>query len=78
MAAIWVASSKYYLAPDFLTLDNRLTIYASWLGSCRKLATVWVIPVIIAITFHEAAHGFVARLLGDDTAWWLGPVSEAH
>jgi Zn-dependent protease len=34
--------------------------------------TIWAIPVIIAITFHEAAHGF---LLGDDTAWWLGRVS---
>jgi Zn-dependent protease len=39
------------------------------------LATVWAIPVIIAITFHEAAHGFVAHLLGDDTAWRLGRVS---
>jgi Zn-dependent protease len=40
-----------------------------------SLATVWVIPVIIAITFHEAAHGFVAYLLGDETAWRLGRVS---
>ncbi len=39
------------------------------------LATVWALPVIIAITFHEAAHGFVAHLLGDDTAWRLGRVS---
>jgi len=39
------------------------------------LASIWVIPVVIAITFHEAAHGFVARLLGDDTAWRLGRVS---
>jgi Zn-dependent protease len=39
------------------------------------LATVWAIPVIIAITFHEAAHGFVAHLLGDDTAWRLGRVT---
>jgi Zn-dependent protease len=38
-------------------------------------ASTWVIPVIIAITFHEAAHGFVARLFGDDTAWRLGRVS---
>jgi Zn-dependent protease len=38
-------------------------------------ASAWVIPVIIAITFHEAAHGFVARLFGDDTAWRLGRVS---
>jgi len=39
------------------------------------LITIWAIPVIIAITFHEAAHGFVAYLLGDDTAWRLGRVS---
>ena len=31
--------------------------------------------MIDAITFHEAAHGFVVHLLGDDTAWWLGRVS---
>jgi Zn-dependent protease len=37
-------------------------------------ASTWVIPVIIAITFHEAAHGFVALLFGDDTAWRLGRV----
>ena len=39
------------------------------------LATIWVIPVIIAVTFHEAAHGFVAYLLGDETAWRLGRVT---
>src|SRR5437899_7033591 len=39
------------------------------------LASIWVIPIIIAVTFHEAAHGFVARLLGDDTAWRLGRVT---
>jgi len=37
--------------------------------------SVWVLPVVIAITFHEAAHGFVAHRLGDDTAWQLGRVS---
>jgi Zn-dependent protease len=37
--------------------------------------SVWVLPLIIAITFHEAAHGFVAHSLGDDTAWNLGRVS---
>jgi Zn-dependent protease len=44
-------------------------------GNAIYLVTVWAIPVIIAITFHEAAHGFVAHLLGDDTAWRLGRVS---
>jgi Zn-dependent protease len=37
--------------------------------------SVWVLPLVIAITFHEAAHGFVARACGDDTAWKLGRVS---
>jgi Zn-dependent protease len=33
------------------------------------------VPVILAITLHEAAHGFVAHWFGDDTAWQLGRVS---
>src|SRR6266436_5671096 len=37
--------------------------------------SVWVLPLVFAITFHEAAHGFVAHALGDDTAWKLGRVS---
>ena len=39
------------------------------------LFTTWAIPVILAITFHEAAHGFAAHRLGDDTAWRLGRVT---
>src|SRR5690349_20757875 len=37
--------------------------------------SVWVLPLLFAITFHEAAHGFVAHRLGDDTAYKLGRVS---
>jgi Zn-dependent protease len=37
--------------------------------------SVWVLPVIVAITFHEAAHGFVAHALGDNTAWERGRVT---
>jgi Zn-dependent protease len=37
--------------------------------------SVWVLPLVIAITFHEAAHGFVAHRLGDSTAWKLGRVT---
>jgi len=33
------------------------------------------VPIIIAITFHEAAHGYVARVFGDDTATRLGRVT---
>ena len=39
------------------------------------VASTWVIPIILAITLHEAAHAFVARFLGDDTASRLGRVS---
>ena len=37
--------------------------------------SVWVLPLVIAITFHEAAHGFVAHRLGDNTAWEQGRVT---
>jgi Zn-dependent protease len=37
--------------------------------------SVWVLPLVIAITFHEAAHGFVAHHFGDNTAWDQGRVS---
>ncbi len=33
---------------------------------------IWVLPVLFAITVHEVAHGWVARKLGDNTAWMLG------
>jgi Zn-dependent protease len=38
-------------------------------------ASTWVLPVVLAVTLHEAAHGFVAYRLGDDTAYRLGRVS---
>lgn len=33
---------------------------------------VWILPVIFAITGHEAAHGWMARQCGDNTAYMLG------
>ena len=38
-------------------------------------ASTWVLPVLLAITLHEAIHGFVAYRCGDDTAYQLGRVS---
>lgn len=40
----------------------------------QKIA-VWAIPVLLAITLHEAAHAFVAHLCGDSTAKMLGRLS---
>ena len=36
---------------------------------------IYAIPVIFAITLHEAAHGYVARMFGDNTAYMLGRVT---
>jgi Zn-dependent protease len=37
--------------------------------------SIWLLPAVIAITFHEAAHGFATHRFGDDTAWQLGRVT---
>jgi len=37
--------------------------------------TIWALPVIFAITLHEAAHGWVANKLGDPTARALGRIT---
>ncbi|SCA54930.1 Membrane metalloprotease [Candidatus Terasakiella magnetica] len=39
------------------------------------MISVWIIPIIIAVTIHEAAHGWVAWRLGDKTAYMLGRVT---
>lgn len=36
---------------------------------------IYALPVLFAITLHEAAHGYVARHFGDNTAWMLGRVT---
>lgn len=38
-------------------------------------ASIWVLPILIAVTLHEAAHGWMAWKLGDDTAKMRGRVT---
>ncbi|WP_282197392.1 site-2 protease family protein [Turicimonas muris] len=45
------------------------------INSIIQTITVYAIPLILAITIHEAAHGYVARYFGDQTAWMLGRVT---
>ena len=37
--------------------------------------SVWAVPILLAVTMHEAAHGWVASKLGDDTAKNMGRVT---
>jgi Zn-dependent protease len=54
---------------------KRCAVNASSLSYILYEASIWVLPVIIAVTFHEVAHGVVANWLGDDTAYRLGRVN---
>ncbi len=45
------------------------------LSNIALALSTWIIPVLLAVTLHEAAHGFVANRLGDPTARDLGRVS---
>lgn len=36
---------------------------------------IWILPILFAVTLHEAAHGWVAFKLGDKTAYMMGRVS---
>ncbi len=44
-------------------------------GSGIYIASVWILPLVLAITLHEAAHGYVALRFGDDTALMAGRVT---
>jgi Zn-dependent protease len=58
-----------------LFIRNRLDRMNQQFGPLLYMISIWALPAIVAITFHEAAHGFAARLFGDDTAWRLGRVT---
>lgn len=46
-----------------------------FLGELIRGVTVWALPVLLAITLHEAAHGWAASRLGDPTARLMGRVT---
>jgi Zn-dependent protease len=43
--------------------------------SLIETIALYAVPVVFAITLHEAAHGYVARHFGDSTAYMLGRVT---
>ncbi len=45
------------------------------MNSSIQTLAISAVPILFAITLHEAAHGYVARMFGDYTAWKLGRIS---
>ena len=45
------------------------------IASIMQTVAIYAIPVLFAITVHEAAHGYAARHFGDNTAWMLGRIT---
>ncbi len=45
------------------------------MDSLIQTLAIYALPVVFAITLHEAAHGYVARYFGDPTAWQQGRIS---
>ncbi len=45
------------------------------MNDIMQTIAIYALPVIFAVTFHEAAHGYVARLFGDPTAMLAGRVT---
>jgi Zn-dependent protease len=45
------------------------------IDSLIQTVLIYALPVLFAITIHEAAHGYVARYLGDNTAYAMGRVT---
>ncbi len=44
-------------------------------GQLIQTVSLYAIPVLLSITLHEAAHGYAAKRLGDNTAYMLGRVT---
>ncbi len=73
-------TNKLYLPPleNLLRLwfaQSRLNTKGCFMESSFLTATSWILPILFAVTFHEAAHGFIAERFGDDTARTQGRVT---
>lgn len=65
----WVCNSSTRASEDI----HRKTILD--IAELIQTVAIFALPVLFAITVHEAAHGYAARHFGDNTAWMLGRVT---
>ncbi len=76
-SALWERTRGESLCGNFASLATINSIQYGFISIMTTLQTlsVWVLPLLFAVTMHEVAHGWVARALGDSTADEMGRLS---
>ncbi len=60
--------------PDWASKET-WNLHSVDIANLIQTVALYALPVLFAITVHEAAHGYAARHFGDSTAWMLGRVT---
>ncbi len=59
----------------FLPQRKRFSVNSPDCASIVCKISIWLLPILIAVTFHEVSHGLVAKWFGDDTAYRAGRIN---
>ena len=71
MLSIFTFNSELFGTHGFDQCDNQSVNFSDLV----QTVLIYALPVLFAITLHEAAHGYAARYFGDNTAWMMGRVT---
>ena len=71
MLSIFTFNSELFGTHGFDQCDNQTVNFSDLV----QTVLIYALPVLFAITLHEAAHGYAARFFGDNTAWMMGRVT---
>ncbi len=59
----------------FLPRRKRCAVNSPDFASILYQISIWLLPILVAVTFHEVSHGLVAKWFGDDTAYRAGRIN---
>jgi len=71
LLSIFTFNSELFGTHGFDQCDNQTVNFSDLV----QTVLIYALPVLFAITLHEAAHGYAARYFGDNTAWMMGRVT---
>ena len=72
MLSIFAFNSELFGTHGIDQCDNQTVNFPDLV----QTVLIYALPVLFAITLHEAAHGYAARFFGDNTAWMMGRITE--